>query len=77
MAAATTKDKSTFAVRSESDAFGPIDVDGSKYWGAQTQRSLQNFAIGGPESRMPMEVIKGGLPRLRLLRSMIPPSNDG
>ena len=32
--------------RSESDAFGPIDVSSSVLWGAQTQRSLQNFPIG-------------------------------
>lgn len=47
------------AMRIESDAFGDIEVDGSKYWGAQTQRSLQNFPIGGVESRMPIEIIKG------------------
>jgi fumarate hydratase, class II len=46
-------------VRSESDAFGPIEVDSSRYWGAQTQRSLQNFPIGGPEAKMPLEIIKG------------------
>lgn len=46
-------------VRTESDAFGNIEVEASKYWGAQTQRSLQNFPIGGRESRMPIEVIKG------------------
>lgn len=46
-------------VRTESDAFGKIDVEGSRYWGAQTQRSLQNFPIGGRESRMPIEIIKG------------------
>lgn len=46
-------------IRTESDAFGNIDVEGSRYWGAQTQRSLQNFPIGGRESRMPIEVIKG------------------
>lgn len=33
--------------RTESDSFGPIEVDAAKYWGAQTQRSLQNFKIGG------------------------------
>lgn len=32
--------------RTETDSFGPIDVPGDKYWGAQTQRSLQNFKIG-------------------------------
>lgn len=46
--------------RTESDAFGEIMVDNTRYWGAQTQRSLMNFPIGGRESRMPIEVIKGG-----------------
>lgn len=32
--------------RTETDSFGPIDVDSSHYWGAQTQRSLAHFAIG-------------------------------
>ena len=32
--------------RTESDSFGNIDVASDKYWGAQTQRSLQNFKIG-------------------------------
>lgn len=49
------------SLRTESDAFGNIDVESSRYWGAQTQRSLQNFPIGGRESRMPIEVIKGTL----------------
>lgn len=43
------------ATRSESDSFGNIDVDSSKYWGAQTQRSMLNFKIG--ERKMPVEVI--------------------
>src|SRR5215472_3877191 len=34
-------------VRIESDSMGTIDVPSDKYWGAQTQRSLQNFKIGG------------------------------
>ncbi|MEM8951414.1 MAG: class II fumarate hydratase [Pseudomonadota bacterium] len=33
------------ATRTESDTFGPIDVAADRYWGAQTQRSLQNFKI--------------------------------
>src|SRR5688500_403170 len=33
-------------VRVETDTFGPIEVDAHRYWGAQTQRSLQNFKIG-------------------------------
>ena len=34
-------------VRVESDSMGNVEVPGDKYWGAQTQRSLQNFKIGG------------------------------
>jgi len=33
-------------VRVETDTFGPIEVSADRYWGAQTQRSLQNFRIG-------------------------------
>src|ERR1043166_3744936 len=42
--------------RQETDSFGPIDVPSDKYWGAQTQRSLQNFKIGG--ERMPDGLIR-------------------
>ncbi len=34
------------STRTETDSFGAIDVPGDKYWGAQTQRSLENFRIG-------------------------------
>lgn len=44
--------------REESDTFGPINVPADKYWGAQTQRSLQNFDIGGETERMPIPLIK-------------------
>jgi fumarate hydratase class II len=44
--------------RKETDTFGPIDVDSSRYWGAQTQRSLENFDIGGPSERMPIPIIR-------------------
>ena len=40
--------------RTESDSFGNIDVDAAKYWGAQTQRSLQNFKIGGETMPKPL-----------------------
>jgi len=33
-------------LRVETDSFGPIQVPADKYWGAQTQRSLDNFKIG-------------------------------
>ncbi len=42
--------------RIEKDTIGPVNVPASKYWGAQTQRSVQNFDIGG--HKMPMEVIR-------------------
>ena len=32
--------------RTETDTFGPIEVDATRYWGAQAQRSLGNFKIG-------------------------------
>ena len=41
--------------RIESDSFGDIEVDDKKYYGAQTQRSLQNFKIG--IEKMPAELI--------------------
>lgn len=41
-------------IRTETDSFGPIEVDASKYWGAQTQRSLQNFKIGGETMPKPL-----------------------
>lgn len=41
--------------RTEKDTMGEIQVPADRYWGAQTQRSLQNFRIGG--HTMPIEVI--------------------
>jgi fumarate hydratase class II len=41
-------------VRLESDSFGSIEVPASHYWGAQTQRSLQNFRIGGASMPVPL-----------------------
>jgi len=41
--------------RRETDSFGPIEVPADRYWGAQTQRSLQFFQIG--EERMPSPVL--------------------
>lgn len=44
------------ATRTEHDSMGPVDVPADRYWGAQTQRSLQNFKIGG--HRMPQPIIR-------------------
>ncbi len=41
--------------RTETDSFGPIEVPADRYWGAQTERSRQNFRIGG--DRMPIEIV--------------------
>jgi len=41
--------------RIEKDTFGPIEVPSDRLWGAQTQRSLQNFAISG--ERMPLALL--------------------
>ena len=40
--------------RIETDTFGPIEDDASRYWGAQTQRSLQNFKIGWEKQPKPV-----------------------
>jgi len=42
--------------RTETDSFGPLEVPADKYWGAQTQRSIQNFPIGW--ERQPVAIIR-------------------
>ena len=44
------------ATRTESDSMGTIEVASDRYWGAQTQRSLENFRIG--EERMPRPLVR-------------------
>src|SRR5262245_36227185 len=43
------------ATRIETDSMGQLEVEASRYWGCQTQRSLMNFKIG--TEKMPIEVI--------------------
>jgi fumarate hydratase, class II len=43
-------------IRTESDAFGPLQISADRLWGAQTQRSLHNFRIGS--ERMPIEIVR-------------------
>ena len=43
------------STRTETDSFGPIEVAADRYWGAQTERSRQNFRIG--KDRMPIAII--------------------
>jgi len=47
---------SSGSTRSETDSFGPIEVPSDRYWGAQTERSRQNFRIG--HDRMPMPIVR-------------------
>jgi fumarate hydratase, class II len=44
------------ATRTETDSFGPIEVPADAYWGAQTERSIENFPFGERE-RMPREIV--------------------
>ena len=44
------------ATRTETDSFGPIEVPANAYWGAQTQRSIENFPFGERE-RMPIGIV--------------------
>jgi fumarate hydratase class II len=44
------------ATRTERDSMGTVEVPADRYWGAQTQRSLEHFRIG--EDRMPREVVR-------------------
>jgi fumarate hydratase, class II len=47
--------KPSAKTRTESDAFGPLEIPADKFWGAQTERSLHNFRIGS--ERMPIELV--------------------
>src|SRR4030088_3482037 len=55
MARSATTPRSN-STRSETDSFGPIKVAAARSWGAQTERSRQNFRIG--QDRMPMPIIR-------------------
>src|SRR6204780_378756 len=56
MARSKSPSPSKLATRTETDSFGPTEVDASLYWGAQTERSRQNFRIG--HDRMPMPIVR-------------------
>src|SRR4051795_1232876 len=56
MAPSSKTSRSGRAARIETDSFGPIEVAADRYWGAQTERSRQNFRIG--QDRMPMPIIR-------------------
>ena len=56
------------SVRIEKDTFGPIEVPADRLWGAQTQRSRENFAIS--TERMPLPVIKA-LTRIKRVSAQV------
>jgi fumarate hydratase class II len=54
--ARSSKTAQSLSTRTETDSFGPIEVAADRYWGAQTERSRQNFRIG--HDRMPMPIVR-------------------
>jgi fumarate hydratase class II len=66
----TEDSASATATRMESDSLGEVAVPADAYWGAQTQRSLHNFKIGG--ERMPRPVVRAlGIQKLAAARANI------
>lgn len=57
-------------IRVETDSFGALDVPADKYWGAQTQRSLGNFKIGGEKMPAPLVRALGILKKAAALVNM-------
>jgi fumarate hydratase class II len=53
---AKARTRTPIKTRTETDTFGPIEVPAERYWGAQTERSRQNFRIG--TERMPLALIR-------------------
>ena len=45
--------------RIEKDTMGEVKVPADKYWGAQTERSRNNFKIGDSKQTMPIEIVRG------------------
>ncbi|KPM40463.1 Fumarate hydratase, mitochondrial [Neonectria ditissima] len=54
----STSSRMSATTRTESDAFGEVQVPADRYWGAQTERSLENFKINQPQDRMPPPIVK-------------------
>jgi len=52
------KNSTQMKFRIEKDTMGEVQVPADKYWGAQTERSRNNFKIG-PSASMPAEIIEG------------------
>src|SRR6201987_5645857 len=64
------------ATRTETDTFGPIEVPADRYWGAQTQRSIQNFKIGWEKQPKPIIRALGIVKRAAAEANMEPGKRD-
>lgn len=62
--------KTSGKTRIETDSMGEIPVPADKYWGAQTQRSLENFKIGGEKMPLPLIRAFGVLKKAAALTNM-------
>jgi fumarate hydratase class II len=58
--------------RIEKDTMGEVKVPAGVYWGAQTQRSIENFKIAADINRMPKEIIGRGCFTSRQMRTHWP-----
>src|SRR6201996_4117607 len=67
----------TKTTRTETDSFGPIEVDASKYWGAQAERSLHNFKIGWEKQPLPVRralgIVKRAAAETNMARGKLDP----
>ncbi len=58
------------STRTETDSFGPLEVPSDRYWGAQTQRSIGNFKIGGETMPSPLIRALGIIKKAAALTNM-------
>ena len=49
--------KESNTMRIEHDSMGDVAVPADRYWGAQTQRSMEHFPIGVGKETMPLEIV--------------------
>ena len=63
--------------RTETDTFGPVEVDSDRYWGAQAQRSLENFDIGWERQPLPivraLGIVKRAAAEANMARGLLDP----
>jgi len=76
-----TREDPMTRTRTETDTFGPVDVDSDKYWGAQAQRSLLNFRIGWERQPLPiiraLGIVKRAAAETNMARGLLDPKIGG